>query len=138
MISRIDGRLIQNLDDWQVLLALKQEGFSGLITLDYMMLQLPKEMAVLHQTKMALVAIEAAAHNPLRAIGQLLTHAPQIAKAYQLNQAQIFRIPNPRAIQPMGAWNRLGEMASEQGVSIKQLFGQTRLSPNELATPVLP
>jgi hypothetical protein len=48
------------LDDWQVLLALRQlGGWDGLVTTDVKMLRLPKEMVVLEQTKLGLTSRDA-------------------------------------------------------------------------------
>ncbi len=56
MIRHISPALVENLEDWQVILALHQLDFDGLITLDYEMLNLPKEITVVHQTHSTLVA----------------------------------------------------------------------------------
>src|SRR2546425_4128285 len=78
MIKEISPLLIANVDDWQVLLALAQQGYHGLISLDFEAIALPKEMAVVHQTKFTLVAIEAAGGKPLRAGGPMLLPATHI------------------------------------------------------------
>jgi hypothetical protein len=137
MLRHIDPRLIRDLADWQVLLALHQDGWNGLITLDYQMLPLPRELAVIHDTNLTLVAIEAAAHSPLRALGQLLTHAPHIAKAFDATKPQVFRLTRTRAVSPIGAWDELGRIASGDQVALKQLYAQARLSRNALATRIL-
>lgn len=138
MIATLDRRLVDRLDDWQVILALSQAGFEGLITLDTAMLSLPRELAVVHQTRFTIVAIEAAGYNPLRATGQLLLHVQEVAAQHDSSQPQIFRIARPRGIHPASAWDSLGEIASNQGVSIQQLFDANRLEPPELAARVLP
>ena len=91
MIKEISPLLIANVDDWQVLLALAQQGYHGLISLDFEAIALPKEMAVVHQTNLTVVAIEAAGDNPLRAVGQLLIHATHIEKAYRADEPQVFQ-----------------------------------------------
>jgi hypothetical protein len=50
-IRRVDGRTSE-IDDWQVLLALHNDGhvWDGLVTTDSDMLSLPRELAVLCQT----------------------------------------------------------------------------------------
>jgi hypothetical protein len=127
-IREIDRRLVDRFDDWQVLLALHQLGFAGLITLDAEMLDLPREMAVLHQIKGTLVVIEAAGHNPLRAFGQLLVHMTSIAAQYQAEHAQVFRIPEPRTVHPTKPWGRLGLLATAQGLSTQQLFDSVKVA----------
>jgi hypothetical protein len=74
-IRRIDPRL-PTADDWQVLQALHadQRPWDGLITSDSNMLGLPRELAVLCQTKLTLVVTIAAGHDPIKATGLLLAH----------------------------------------------------------------
>lgn len=137
MVRHISPMLVDDMDDWQVLLALTQRGLAGLITLDYSMLDLPKEMAVVHQTKTTLIAIEAAGDNVLRAVGQLMTHLPTIVKAWESERPQVFRLTRPRGAPPISAWDRLGEIASDRSQSIEEIFNEVRLSPAELANPVI-
>lgn len=136
MLRYVSPALIQDKDDWEVLLAISQRHYDGLITLDYAMLNLPREIAIIHQTKLTLVAIEAAGDNPLVAIGQLLVQAKSIARAFDPNQPQVFRIPKSRATRPMSTWDVFGEMASKQGVSAQQLFNENRLTRPQLNTSV--
>jgi hypothetical protein len=137
LISRIDKRLVDRLDDWEVILALSQIGYEGLVTLDASMLELPRELAVVHQTNFTLFAIEAAGNNALRATGQLLLHIRSVATQHDPTQPQLFRVTAPRGIHPNKAWDRLGQLASGQGVSIQQLFNAHRLSASELTRKVL-
>ena len=69
-LQRIDTRMTE-LDDWEVLLALHADHrpWDGLITTDSGMLALPKELAVLLQTKLTLVVAEAAGHGPAEGDG---------------------------------------------------------------------
>ena len=64
-IRRIDDRMA-TLDDWEVLLALHADDshWDGLITTDSKILSLPRELAVLCQTKLTLVVVEAVGHDP--------------------------------------------------------------------------
>ncbi len=67
-LAQIDKRLAESVDDWRILLSLHQRGdWDGLITTDSGMLSLPRELAVLMQTKLSLVVAEEAGHDPLRA-----------------------------------------------------------------------
>jgi hypothetical protein len=127
MLRHISPALVRDKDDWEVLLAISQRHYDGLITLDYEMLKLPREMAIVHQTNLTLIAIEAAGDNPLVAIGQLLVQAKSISNAFDPNQPQVFRISRSRATRPVAARALLGEMASRIGVSIQQLLNENRL-----------
>ncbi len=79
-LADIDARLA-DLDDWEVLLALHhhEREWDGLLTTDTGMLSLPRELAVLMQTRLTLVVAHAAGHDPLKATGLVLTYLPWIA-----------------------------------------------------------
>jgi hypothetical protein len=64
-IAQVDERLA-TLDDWEVMLALHHHGrpWDGLITTDANMLALPRELAVLMQTKLSLVVAKESGHDP--------------------------------------------------------------------------
>jgi hypothetical protein len=74
-IRRIDTRMA-TLDDWEVLAALHSDKtvWDGLITTDAKMLSLPRELAVLSQTRLTLVVAEAVGHDPIKATGLVLAH----------------------------------------------------------------
>ena len=57
-LRTIDHRLT-TLDDRELLIALKQLGYEGLVTLNYRMLRNPKELAAVLKTKLAIFAVEA-------------------------------------------------------------------------------
>jgi hypothetical protein len=121
-LADVDAALVGGIEDWELLVGLHRHGLDGLITTDFAMLELPKEMAVLHQTKLTVVAIEGVTHNPLVAVGELLVHAPHIGRQFQAQIPQVFRIPRRRLQSPLRPWDLLGEIASPAGVSIMQLF----------------
>src|SRR3989442_14226763 len=79
MIKEISPLLIANVDDWQVLLALAQQGYHGLISLDFEAIALPKEMAGVHQTELSPVPNEAGGGNPPPAGGHVAIHATHVA-----------------------------------------------------------
>jgi len=137
MIKDISPLLVENVEDWQVLLALSQREYHGFISLDFEAIVLPKEMAVVHQTHLTVVAIEAAGNNPLRAAGQLLIHATHIEKAYRADAAQVFKISPPRLRPPERAWDCLGTISARQEKSVAQVFREYRLTDDELYRDVL-
>lgn len=124
----IDPRL-SVLDDWEVLLALHhhERPWDGLITTDSSMIQLPRELSVLMQTKLTLVVAEAAGHDPLKATGLVLTHLPGICKRTRpdLAQAWIVRAAQRPHDDP---WGLLTRVAERQGVAADALYAETRLS----------
>ena len=135
MIKQISAELIREKDDWEVMLALHQLQWDGLIGLDAKILSLPKEMAVVEQTKFTLVAIESAGDDPLRAIGQFLVHARRIAKEFDAERPQIFRIGRPRAFEVMSPWDCFKRIG--QGRDPKEIFRGNRLTDEELEMQVL-
>jgi hypothetical protein len=88
-IRRIDERLA-TLDDWEVLQALHTDyrAWDGLITTDAKMLSLPRELAVLCQTKLTLVAAEAVGHDPIKATGLVLAHITRICEQTRVDTAR--------------------------------------------------
>jgi hypothetical protein len=137
-ISRIDPRLPGFKDDWRVLLALHRHArpWDGLITTDSGMLSLPKELAVLHQTKLSLVVAEAAGHDPAKATGLVLAQLSGICKQTTPDQAQIWILRTTQK-DPERAWDQLGKIAKRQGKSIDEVFKAVRLSRPELGTDPL-
>ncbi len=134
MLKRISSELIRDKDDWEVMLALHQMRWQGLIGLDAKVLSLPKEMAVVHQTKFTLVVIESAGDDPLRAIGQFLVYARRIGKEYSPDRAQVFRIGRPQAFEPLTPFDCLKRIGHGDP---KKLFKAHRLTREEMTQPIL-
>lgn len=89
-IRTIDSRM-STIDDWEVLHALHAsvEPWDGLITTDAKMLSLPKELALLCQTKLTLVVAEAVGHDPIKATGLILAHIGRICDQTRPDRAQV-------------------------------------------------
>jgi hypothetical protein len=132
-IGEIDPRL-PDLEDWEVLLALSQHerDWDGLITTDSGMLTLPRELAVLMQTKLTLVVAWAAGHDPLKATGLVLTNLPWIAQHTRPDKAQVWvlRAGNKAADDP---WDYLQRVAKSLGADAPALYENEKLTPAELA-----
>lgn len=138
-IDAIDRRMSE-LDDWQVLLALHQHNrpFDGLITTDSSMVQLPRELATLMQTKLTLVIAEESGHDPLKATGLVLAHLPGICKRTRSDTAQawILRAAQRAHTSP---WELLERVATHQNRGVRELFAEASLSAAELlADPLDP
>lgn len=131
-IDAIDSRMPE-LDDWQVLLALHQHRrpFDGLITTDSSMVQLPRELATLLQTKLTLVIAEESGHDPLKATGLVLAHLPGICQRTSPDTAQAWIL---RATQRghTSPWELLERVASHQNRRANELFAEASLSAAEL------
>ena len=131
-IRRIDAGMA-TLDDWQVLLALHSDEatWDGLITTDANMLSLPRELAVLCQTKLTLVVAEAVGHDPIKATGLVLAHIGRICEQTRADAAQVWRLSTSTkpAEDPWDFFTRLGE---RKGTSAQALYASERLTNKQL------
>jgi hypothetical protein len=134
-LADIDVRLIENTEDWEVLLALHhhERPWDGLITADSSMLNLPRELAVLMQTRLALVVAEEAAHDPLRASGLVLLHLPGICANLLPNVAQVWRLRAPPRKPHRDPWDELTRVADHQDTNPASLYAGAKLTKRELA-----
>jgi hypothetical protein len=57
------------------------------------MLQLPRELAAMMQTKLTVVVAEGSGHDPVKATGLLFAHLGGIAQATDPNLAQVLTRP---------------------------------------------
>jgi hypothetical protein len=130
-IRHIDPRLRQ-MDDWKLLLSLYHLGeWDGMVSTDSSMLKLPRELAVIHQTNLTVVAIEQAGHDPVRAAGLLLVHLPTICRKTVRSTGQIWKLgaQNKNHDDP---WEELKRIAQHRKTSVKQLFHEHMLTKQEL------
>lgn len=132
-IRRIDARL-PTADDWQVLHRLHINGrpWDGLITSDHNMLGLPKELALLCQTKLTLVVAAAAGHDPIKATGLLLAHLGAICEQTRPDRAQVWTLRTTRKT-PADPWAYMTQAATRQDISADALYRRERLTPSDLA-----
>jgi len=134
-IFQID-RALSELDDRQLIIALFQLGWTGLITNNYEMLWVPTEIAAVVKTKLTIFAVEGVGHDPLRATGALLLELPGMLRRLRPNQAQVFRV-NPRDVRRIAAWECFKVAASRRGTAPADLYEQVKVTDAELATPLL-
>jgi hypothetical protein len=127
-----------SLDDWEVLLALHtdERPWDGLITTDMRMLNLPRELSVLCQTKLTLVVAFAAGHDPIKATGLVFAHISNICTRTQPGEAQVWRLATTSrpADDP---WDYLGRAARRRGETAQQAFRRERLSDEALRSSPL-
>jgi hypothetical protein len=131
-IRRIDERMA-TLDDWEVLLALHSDDsdWDGLITTDSEMLSLPRELAVLCQTKLTLVVAEAVGHDPIKATGLVLAHITRICEQTRPDTAQVWRLRT--STKPSeDPWNLLERVAERRDTDAQTLYSNERLSKAHL------
>lgn len=120
--------LVSGHDDWQVLQKLRERGnVDGFATLDGRMLQLPREMVVLRQTKLTLIVIADTANDPVAAEGLLMACSGKLARAWDYRRARIFRVRLP-VLLPQAPRERISAIAKAQGTTPIQLERSVRQS----------
>jgi hypothetical protein len=123
---------LRQMDDWKLLLSLFHlSEWDGLLTTDTRMLSLPREMAVIHQTRLTLVVIEDAGHDPIRGAGLVLVHLPTICRKTVRTTGQIWRL-SAQDKNHEDPWKELLKIANHLNVSPQDLFQTHRLSNAEL------
>jgi hypothetical protein len=127
-LKDIHPDLIADHDDWEVMRELRvRGGVDGWITLDRKMLNLEKEMVVLHQSRLSLVVFEGAGNDPLIATGMLLTHVTVIAKQTNPRQAQLSHLRRSPTKPPENPWARIEQIAAREKVSAQTLYDRNKL-----------
>ena len=120
--------LVRNHEDWEVLRELKVRGaVDGLITLDVNMLNLPKEMVVLHQSRLSLVVFEGIDNDPTVATGLLMIHLPTIARQHNPAIPQLWRLHRPVTKPPANPWEQIILLAARANEDPDKLARQHRL-----------
>jgi hypothetical protein len=136
-IDAIDPRM-PDLDDWEILLALVHHArpWDGLVTTDSSILNQPLELAVLIQTKLTLVVVQAAGHNPVKACGLLFAHLAGICKRTRHDRPQVW---TPAAAERRNGepWEILKRVADHRNEDATALFDTHRLSPAQLTVDPL-
>ncbi len=132
-IAHIDNRLATVKDDWRILLALRnhERPWDGLITTEDMT-ALPRELAVLCQTKLTLVIAVSAGHDPVMATGLVLAHISNICNRTRPDRAQLWRLRTvgKDAEEP---WDYVTKLANRRGVTPQDLYGKEKLTDSQLA-----
>jgi hypothetical protein len=131
-LARVHERLA-TLEDWEVLLALHHHGrgWDGLITTDANMLALPRELAVLMQTKLTLVVSKESGHDPIKATGLLLAYLPGICQQTQPGKPQVWTL---RAVQRAAdePWEKMEQLARRHATTAAKLYATNKLSSKEM------
>jgi len=134
-LPQIDHRL-PGLDDRELVIALHQLGYPGLVTNNYKMLKNPRELAAIIATRLTVFAIEGVGHDPIRATGALLLDLPGALQRLDTRKAQVFwmRPRNPRPEDPMDLFERAAE---HQHRDPGEFLSEVEVTPAELADGVL-
>lgn len=136
-LEEISPLLVADTDDWEILLALHHHArpWDGLITNDRM-LGLPREMAVVRQTRLTLVVTLGAGHDPILATGLLFAHLAYICEHTSRERGQIW----PLAANTGAArdpWFYLERIADHQNREVGDVWNEGRLTHAELAVDPL-
>jgi hypothetical protein len=92
-LREYEPRLLgDQVEDWQVILGLKQRGAEALLTCDDDMLAVAQVVAVIEQTTFTVVSCRETGHDPVVASGLLLTHLPSIARRHVAHRPQVWRL----------------------------------------------
>lgn len=122
-----DATLTQDVEDWEILVAISRREFDGFITGDDSMLWLSKEITVLIQTRLTLVVTAGVTHNPLLGTGLLLIHLPHIAHQTVPGTAQLWEVKPPRRTNHADPWDQLRKIAERTGEEARALYERERL-----------
>ncbi len=96
------------------------------------MLELPRELSVLLQTKLSLVVVEEAGHDMLQATGLLFMHLADVCARTRPDEPQLWRLQ--AAERPGDPWDILSRVAEREGASATALYEEHKLPPGALAT----
>ena len=129
-------RKLTRLDDRELLIALKQLGFEGLVTLNYKMLRNPSELAAVLKTELTVFAVEGVGHDPIRATGALLLDLQPAMKAMQSGRTGVFWL-RPRAPKPQEPWELFKKAALKLNQSPSALYNEVKVSDDELTSSIL-
>jgi hypothetical protein len=134
-LHQINPRL-STLDDRDLVIALHQLGYLGLVTNNYKMLKNPRELAAIIATKLTVFAIEGVGDDPIRATGAILLDLPSALKRLDSRRAQVFWM-RPRDLRPVDARDLFDKAAEHQHRSPADLMAQVAVSKQELTRHVL-
>lgn len=150
-LRRIDNRL-SALDDRELVLALHQLGWAGLVTTNDRMLHVPDLLAALLRTGLAALVIEGVDDDPLAAVGALLQGLPAVRdwlpqawprpaaasaeRELREQEVHVLRL-GPRRPGRAAVIDLLHQAATRQHRDPESLFHEVAVGDEELTTPVL-
>lgn len=131
---RLIDPLLTRLDDRDLALALRQEGYDWLVTNNYKMLRNPSELAAIMRARLHIFAIEGTGHDPLRATGALLLDLPGALARAIPDRCQIFW-SRPRNPLPQDPWDLFTQAAERRNTSASDLYDEVQVSEDEADVP---
>jgi hypothetical protein len=128
-----EPRLTADHEDWEVVLGIFQLGAEGFITCDDNMLDNPRVVAVIEQTKLTVVSCESSGHDPIVASGLLLAHLPRVRKRHDPETPQVWRL-RPTEERPRKVADLKASIERKSGLRVDDF----RLSRQALQEPLFP
>ena len=119
-----------DLPDRHLLVVLDALGYDGLVTNNYKMLKVPRELAALHHTTLTLFAVEGCGNDPLRAAGAVMLDLPAATRKIDPKRPQVF-FSRPRAPGPKRPWDFLSVIADREGRPVDELFAEVKIDQAE-------
>ncbi|MGI9156818.1 MAG: hypothetical protein ACR2FG_09305 [Marmoricola sp.] len=122
-IASIDQRL-SGLDDRELIIALRQLGFDGLVTNNWRMLNIPMEIAAIVATRSVVVAMRDMGDmgdDAIRAAGALMLELPGLRSRIVPNRSNVFLLSYGRR-RPQDAWDYLRRAAEHEGRPVQELW----------------
>lgn len=123
---------LPDLPDRQLIIALHQMEWAGLVTNNYKMLHVPAELAAILKTKLSVFAIEGVGHDPVRAAGALLLDLPPVLKNFVPGTGGIYWL-RPRRPTPQRGWDLFSKVAERHKRQAPDLYSEVLVSDEELA-----
>lgn len=117
-VTAIDPRFAL-VDDDELIRLLWLRGWDLLATCDHHMLDEPRVLATILQTKMTVVAAVGQGHDYVAASGLLLAHLPHIAHEFRKDVPQVWQLRVGRK-PPDDPWNLLDRVAKRQTSATSQ------------------
>jgi hypothetical protein len=135
-LRAIDHRM-PTLDDRQLVIALHQAKWAGLVTNNYRMLENPSELAAIVATKLSVFAVEGVGDDPIRATGAILLDLPAALKKLDSRKGQVFwmRPRQPPLHDPRDLFQKL---AHRRKTTYEELMADVVVSKAELRKSILP
>lgn len=135
-LRSIDDRM-PTLDDRQLIIALHQAKWAGLVTNNYRMLENPSELAAIVATKLSVFAVEGVGDDPIRATGAILLDLPAALKKLDSRKGQVFWM-SPRQPPPRDPRDLFLKLAERRKMTYDELMANVAVTKAELRKPVLP
>jgi hypothetical protein len=82
----------EEVEDWQVIVGLRQRGAEGLVTCDDSMIEVAQVVAVIEQTRFTVVTCQEAGDDAVKASGMLLTHLPAVGRRHDDHRPMVWRL----------------------------------------------